>query len=169
MAQRGKRVLYWLWKVLPIPRWGQWVILWFGNTKFLVGVMAVVFDEAGRVLVLEHTYRNRYPWGLPGGWLGGGERLETALARELAEETGLDITVGEVFYAQSSRRRPHLDICFLCRYHGGTFRPDAEIAAMRFCAPDNLPPDMLPSQQRIVARAVALRQESKSITGNVVA
>ena len=28
-------VLYWLWKVLPIPRWGQWIILWFANTKVL--------------------------------------------------------------------------------------------------------------------------------------
>ncbi len=58
---------YWLWKVLPIPQWGRWVLLWLTNTKYLVGVSGFVFDAEGRVLVVRHTYRKRYPWGLPGG------------------------------------------------------------------------------------------------------
>ncbi len=156
MRRRIKGLLYWLWKVLPFPDAVQYAILWLGNTKFLVGVVAVVFDDEGRVLLLKHTYRNRYPWGLPGGWVGSRERLEEALARELAEETGLDVAVGEVFLVRNDRRRPHLDVCYLCRHLGGTFRPDAEIAAMRFCALDELPPDLHPNQRPIIARAHAL-------------
>src|SRR5262245_33707734 len=117
--KRLQVALYWFWKVLPIPRWGQWIILWFANTKFLVGVTGIVFDDAGRVLVVRHTYRNRYPWGLPGGWAGGRERLEAALARELAEETGLEITVGELFFVQSGYPRPQVDVYYLCQHHGG--------------------------------------------------
>lgn len=166
MRRRVKGLLYWLWKVLPFPDAVQYAILWLGNTKFLVGVVAVVFDDEGRVLLLKHTYRNRYPWGLPGGWVGARERLEEALARELAEETGLDVAVGEVFQVTSGYRRPQLDVCYLCRHLGGTFRPDAEIAAMRFCALDELPPDLHPNQRPIIARAHALwRDRASGVAG----
>ena len=150
--------LLWLWKHLPLPRRVRWIVLWFANTKYLVGVTGIVFDAAGRVLLVRHTYRKRYPWGLPGGWVGGRERLEVALARELSEETGLEITVGEVFQVQSGYPRPQIDVFFLCRHHGGEFVPNPEIAEIMFCAPDDLPERMLPDQKRLLARAFATRQ-----------
>ncbi len=170
IVERAKRAGLWLWKVLPIPFWGQWAVLWLGNTKFLVGVVGVVFDEQERVLLLKHTYRNRYPWGLPGGWVGGREQPERALARELAEETGLDITVGEVFRIQRGPRRPQIDIYFFCRYNGGggaadRFRPNAEIAALRFCPLDDLPRDMLPGQKRLLTEALARWRRSSAEPG----
>src|SRR5262249_36734036 len=150
--RRVRSLLLWLWKVLPIPRWGQHAIIWLINAKFLVGVVGVIFDDQGRGVVLEHTYRNRYPWGVPGGRGGGRERLEMALARELREETGFEIAVGEVLHVRSGYPRPQLDIYFLCEYRGGTFRPDAEIAEMRFCPIDDLPSGMLPNQGPVLAR-----------------
>lgn len=152
---RLRTLPYWLWKVLPLPRWGRWILLWLGNTKYLVGVTGLVFDDAGRVLIARHSYRKRFPWGLPGGWAAGRERLEAALARELAEETGLAITVGEVFHVQSGYPRPQVDVYFLCRHHGGCFVPNAEITEVRFCAWEELPPEMLADQRRVLARAFA--------------
>ena len=150
------RLFYWLWKVAPLPRRVRWWLLWLGNAKFLVGVTAIVFDDAERVLLLKHTYRKRHPWGPPGGWVGAREDPAAALARELREETGLDITVGEAFHVRGYRDAAKIDFYFLCRHHGGAFRPSAEIAAMRFCPLDELPPDLLPGQRAIFARALAL-------------
>ncbi|MFC6092165.1 NUDIX hydrolase [Saccharothrix lopnurensis] len=58
-------------------------------------VGAIVHDTNGRVLLV----RRRNPpgeglWSLPGGRVEPGETDETALVREVREETGLSVTVG---------------------------------------------------------------------------
>jgi len=66
----------------------------------LVGVAAVVLDDAGRVLLIQ---RGREPrkgsWGLPGGMLDLGERLVDGVRREVLEETGLVIEVEDLLAA----------------------------------------------------------------------
>lgn len=62
----------------------------------VVGVGAVVQDERGRLLVVRRgNAPARDRWTLPGGKVERGERLTEAVRRELAEETGLDVEVGE--------------------------------------------------------------------------
>lgn len=61
----------------------------------VVAVAAIVFDAAGRVLLVE---RGRPPgvglWTVPGGRVEHGEPLAAAVAREVLEETGVAVTVG---------------------------------------------------------------------------
>jgi 8-oxo-dGTP pyrophosphatase MutT (NUDIX family) len=52
-----------------------------------LGVRAVVVDEAGKVLLIQHTYIKG--WYLPGGGVERGETAETAVVRELQEEAGV--------------------------------------------------------------------------------
>jgi ADP-ribose pyrophosphatase YjhB (NUDIX family) len=148
--KRAYSLLLWLWKALPLPRWSRWSALWLLNTKFLVGVVGGIFDEQERVLIVRHTYCRHHPWGLPGGWVGGNEKLERALARELREETGFEVAVGEVFHVRSGYPRPQVDLYFLCEYRGGEFLPDAAIDAFRFCRLDELPMTILPSQPSVI-------------------
>jgi 8-oxo-dGTP pyrophosphatase MutT (NUDIX family) len=78
--------------------------------KWLVGAVAVMIDESTspvEVLLVEHSYRAKGAWGLPGGALestsGDPTRprndtlpddvIESALRREILEELGIEITV----------------------------------------------------------------------------
>jgi 8-oxo-dGTP pyrophosphatase MutT (NUDIX family) len=78
--------------------------------KWLVGAVAVMIDEItspAEVLLVEHSYRPKGAWGLPGGSLestpgdpnrpsndrASDDVIEAALRREIAEELGIEITV----------------------------------------------------------------------------
>lgn len=52
-----------------------------------VGVRVMVFDDQGRVLLIEHSYTPG--WHFPGGGVERGESAEIAAARELEEEAGV--------------------------------------------------------------------------------
>lgn len=60
-----------------------------------VSVKGVLLDR-GRVLLARN---DRSEWELPGGRLEPGEDLATAVRREFAEETGLDVHVGRLLHA----------------------------------------------------------------------
>ncbi len=56
-------------------------------THAALGAACVVFDGAGRVLLVHHTYGRRN-WELPGGGSEPGEAPDETATRELLEETG---------------------------------------------------------------------------------
>jgi 8-oxo-dGTP diphosphatase len=67
-------------------------------------VDAVVQNSRGEVLLVMR--RNPpHGWALPGGFVEVGETLETAVARELAEETGLEATSVRQFHTYSDPAR----------------------------------------------------------------
>jgi G:T/U-mismatch repair DNA glycosylase/ADP-ribose pyrophosphatase YjhB (NUDIX family) len=53
------------------------------------GVRALVLDPADRVLLVRFEWPDKSVWALPGGGVERGESAESALVRELAEESGL--------------------------------------------------------------------------------
>jgi len=80
-----------------------------------VRVAAVVTRE-GRVLLARHEKGGESYWVLPGGAVEPGETLAGALIRELGEEAGIEIEVGELLFVNDG------------------YRPEAETLAVSFAA-----------------------------------
>ncbi|MBZ5671802.1 MAG: NUDIX domain-containing protein [Acidobacteriia bacterium] len=62
----------------------------------LVGVGGVVIDDRRALLIRRASPPLQGQWSIPGGMLEVGETLEQGVARELAEETGLEVNVVEL-------------------------------------------------------------------------
>ncbi|MHA1537349.1 MAG: NUDIX domain-containing protein [Alphaproteobacteria bacterium] len=136
--------MIYFWRILArIWRLGgrrfRWRVLWLLNPTFFVGGAGVVLDDAGRILLLQPRFWRAGSWGIPGGIAKRGETLEQTFAREVREETGLEI--GDIALVRVvSSFRLHLEIHFCARVTGGTLVLDrSEILAGEFFAPDNLP------------------------------
>lgn len=110
------------------------------NPAFLVGVVAVVLDDDGKVVLFHHTYRHRFPWSLPGGWLKRGEDPQAALAREIREESKLEIEILRPLIALTEQVYPNFETIYLARLTGGTFAPSYEVDRIGRFTADDLPP-----------------------------
>ncbi|WP_433793105.1 NUDIX domain-containing protein [Actinoplanes sp. CA-252034] len=60
------------------------------DTIFFVGARTVVFDEQGRLLLIQRSDNHR--WAIPAGAMELGESMQDCAVRELWEETGLRAT-----------------------------------------------------------------------------
>jgi ADP-ribose pyrophosphatase YjhB (NUDIX family) len=150
----SKRLLLQIWRWLPLPARIRWGLTWLVTSRFLVGVLAIIFDDQGRILLLKHTYRPDYPWGLPGGWLKAGEGAAAGIERELLEETGFVVRATQPLMVGGAKAHSRLDLVFLCELVSGTFRPSAEVSEARFFEPGDLPAEVEPYQGTIVALAL---------------
>jgi 8-oxo-dGTP diphosphatase len=70
-----------------------WVVREPGDAAPLSESAVVEHDDRRRVLL--HYPRSSDEWGLPGGGLEAGEGHEAAVVREVAEETGVEVTVDD--------------------------------------------------------------------------
>jgi 8-oxo-dGTP diphosphatase len=150
-SSRSRRVLLRVWRDVPFPGWMRQVFLRVINPSVMVGAMALIQDDAGRLLIVEHTYRREVPWGLPGGWLKHAESPEAGLAREVFEETGFRVSVEELLAADfwgSSQ----MDLVYRCRVQAGTFRGSDETSGFRWVLPGELP-RLLPNQWALLRKA----------------
>lgn len=154
------RVMLRLWKFCGCWPALQRLILRLVNPAFLVGVVAVIFDDDGKVVLFHHTYRRRFNWSLPGGWLKRGEDPAAALKREVHEETTLEVEVIAPLKVVTLEIAPHFEVIYLAHLTGGEFRPSAEVDAIGRFTADDLPP-LNPYQRELVLAALRAKMEDR--------
>jgi len=130
------------------------------QSRFTVTVGAVLFDEAERILLLDHVFRTRAGWGLPGGFLMKGENPEDALRRELREEVAIEIANVKVIFTRTLSQLKQVEIYFRARVIGDPKPSSFEIKSAQWFALDQLPPDLSNDQRRLIQRAMSLNEKS---------
>jgi 8-oxo-dGTP diphosphatase len=148
-----RRFLLWVWKWMP--DWMQRLAGALLRPRYQVAVGAVIFNEQGRLLLCEHTYRRRFPWGLPGGDIQFGEDPVDAVRRELFEETGLSVQGTRLLLAENSQKGRQVRFIYLCSGVHGAFVASDEVAHIEYFDPGQLP-DLAPDHQATIDRALAL-------------
>jgi 8-oxo-dGTP pyrophosphatase MutT (NUDIX family) len=154
-SEFAKTLLVQTWGRFPFPRPVRRLIQWTLSPKFIVGVVAVVFDEQGRLLLLQHTYKHKYPWGFPGGGMDYGETTEQTALRELREEAGIEGSIVRLLGIRTDRTRRLIDVFYLCRARRQAFQPNAEISAYGYFALDALPTGVSPLLRETVEHFAA--------------
>ena len=106
----------------------------------IIAAAGIVLNEQQEVLMVKHNHAG---WVFPGGQVEVGENVIEAVKREVMEETGISIEVGELFCAASNSAKypgyngvkeipTKLMLDFICKYTGGTPRPSDENSESRF-------------------------------------
>jgi ADP-ribose pyrophosphatase YjhB (NUDIX family)/rhodanese-related sulfurtransferase len=102
-----------------------------------VGADAAVFDEEGRILLVQRS--DDHCWGLVSGWVEPNEHPAETVVREGKEEVGLDLEVdslvGVFSRPASAEHGPHslVAIVYRCRVVGGELAvPNHEVLDARY-------------------------------------
>src|SRR6476469_9354233 len=129
------------------------------ETLWIPGARAVVFDDAGRVLLGQRADNGQ--WGLITGILEPGEEPAPGLLREVLEETGV-VAVAERLVsvdAVGPSRYPNGDVChfltlvFRCRFVSGEARVnDDESLDVGWFRPEDFP-ELMPGHLEMIRRA----------------
>lgn len=139
-----------IWKVLP--RTARTAITRIFQPKFTVSAAAIVFNDEGKVLLLDHILRPVSGWGVPGGFIDVQEQPEAALRRELKEETGVDLGEVELYRCRTIKR--HIEIIFTARAIGEAVVNSREIRQLKWVSLEEMPPEMSLDQQFLLKKVL---------------
>lgn len=107
-----------------------------GDALPRVGSALIVRDEANRILLGKRSKDpQRGSWILPGGKIHAFETIAQAAARELAEETGLDVEIEGQFQVYEIVEPPNehrIIIYSWAHVRGGSLKPGDDVAEVRF-------------------------------------
>ena len=140
----------------------------------VVGVGGVVISDGRALLIRRGSEPLKGEWSIPGGTLELGETIVEGIARELREETGLEVKALELIEvferilegdpnepgrrARNARPKYHFVIVdYLCEVLGGTPQPGSDVTATAWAREEELGRYTLtPTATRVLKKAFAM-------------
>jgi len=123
------------------------------QTSFTVSAAAIVTNEDGKVLLLNHVLRPDSGWGYPGGFVDKGEQAEDAIRREVREETGIELDKLQLRHIRTFGT--HIEILFVARSVGEPEVRSREIIELGWFGLDEFPEEMPRRQQEQIRKTLS--------------
>ena len=141
----------------------------------VVGVGGVVIADGRALLIRRGNPPLEGEWSIPGGALEVGEMLLDAVRRELAEETGIEVRVGDlievferIFPDGEGQPKYHFVILdYLCEAVRGTARAGSDVTDVAWAAESELQKYLLtPTATRVIKKAFQMARERDGRAGS---
>jgi 8-oxo-dGTP diphosphatase len=144
----------------------------------VVGVGGVVIDDGRTLLIRRGSEPLRGQWSIPGGTLELGESLADGVARELLEETGLEVRVLDLIEVfdriftepdagggGGTPQRPkfhYVIVDYLCERISGEPRPGSDVTDVALATEEELAKFQLTTTAtRVLRKAFAMDRERR--------
>lgn len=111
---------------------------WIGKK---LGAAAAIFDAAGQVLLVKHSY-GKLNWELPGGAAEAEESIADAAIREVSEETNLVVTADRltgIYYQLENDSHHFVFQCSIAHQGQEPLSVSEETTDCGYFSPDALP------------------------------
>jgi 8-oxo-dGTP diphosphatase len=162
ISRQRIRLVMSLARKLRVFRWALSLAVRLVAPRNLVGVVGVLWNERGQVLLVEHVMRFRYAWGLPGGWIERGEDPFAALRREVREEVGLTLDDPVLLLCESTggdggiMSPRSIAVAFSCSATGDPVL-NRELLSYRWTGPEEVPAEILRFHRKAIETAIRAR------------
>lgn len=124
-------------------------------------IRAVIFNEQNEILLVQETSDNK--WSLPGGWAEIGYSPKEVAIKEVAEETGLEVTADRLLAVLDKKHHAHpVELTYvykyfiLCSVKGGAFTKAHDINKVSYFSQQNIP---ALSENRVIKSQIDLMFE----------
>jgi len=146
--------------------------------KPAVGIGGVVIEDDHALLIRRGTEPLMGQWSIPGGTLELGESLQAGVARELLEETGLEVRVldlievfDRIFPAEEGRsnsvsrpRYHYVIVDYLCERMSGEPCAGSDVTDVAYVKEEDLPRYQLTeTATRVLRKAFAMDRERRRV------
>jgi 8-oxo-dGTP diphosphatase len=103
----------------------------------------VILCEDDSIVLIKRKYDPyKGSWALPGGFVEWGETVESAVVREVKEETGLEVDIIELVGVYSDPERDPrghtVTVCYLMRKIGGNLKADTDASIAQYFKKDEI-------------------------------
>lgn len=135
-----------------------------------ISAVGVVVRRDGQVLIVQRGRSPSYGlWTIPGGAVELGERMQDAAAREVREECGIEIKVGEpigaldaIIHDEQGNILYHYAIVdFVADYVDGVLTPNEELLGAAWVTPEQLDDYDVPETVREIFFKALKNQDPK--------